>query len=268
MARPLSAGALALLLAALGLAWGCAGRGLQPREAQGIAEPGALPTPTPVPTATPAPQFPQNRPLDESRPLKVRSARLRFDQRSQLTVFYGGVTVTHDSSTLLAKELRSSDQGRSAEASGGVLLRDTQRQFTAEAGRVRYGNALQEGQLEDGVRLISLDPYGRPVTVTGRSGGYQGLSGTAWVDGGVQALRGDLAVTAGRAEMEEAGALLRLLQAVDLRLGVNRAVADRVDLWRDGQSLALSGNVRALFTPAELRQAAERPWSDPSKEAQ
>jgi lipopolysaccharide export system protein LptA len=199
--------------------------------------------------------------LDESLPVKVRSARLRYDQRVRQTVFYGGVTVTHDTSTLLSKELASSDQGGSAEASGGVLLRDSQRQFTAEAGRVRYTNAMQEGQLDGGVRLITLDPHGSPVTITGQEGGYLGVSRSAWAGGGVQVRRGGLTVSAQRAELEDDGAVVRLEDAVDVRLGANRAVSDEAELRREGQSLELSGSVRARFTPRELRQAAEDPYS-------
>lgn len=259
MARALNAVSAALAASALAWALGCAGRGLQPRAAEGAPRPAALPTPLPSPT--PEPRFPQNRAVDETRPVKVRSAHLRHDQKSGLTVFYGGVTVTHDSSTLLAKDLRSLDQGASAEAGGGVLLRDTQRRFTAEAGKVRYANALREGQLDGGVRLVTLGPYGRPVTVTGRSGGYLGLSRSAWVDGGVRAYRGDLSVSAQRAELEDDGALLRLLRDVDVRLGTNRAQADSAELRREGQGLDLSGTVRARFVPRELRRAAEQPWN-------
>jgi lipopolysaccharide export system protein LptA len=216
-----------------------------------------------VPTAqpTPTPPIAQTRPLDESRPVKVRSAHLRYDQRAQRTVFYGGVTVTHDSSTLLARELASSDQGASAEADGGVLLKDAQRQFTAEAGRVRYGNALQEGQLDGGVRLVTLDPHGASVTITGQEGGYLGLSRSAWAGGGVQVQRGGLTVSAQRAELEEDGAVVKLKDDVDVRLGANQALSEEAILRREGQSLELSGSVRARFTPRELRQAAEDPWA-------
>lgn len=249
--------ALALLLS-LALAWGCAARGLHPLPVQQAALPAALPTPQP--SATPAPQFPQSRPLDQKLPVKVRSARLRYDQSRKLTVFYGGVTVTHDTSTLLAQELRSSDQGANAEASGGVLVRDAQRQFTAEAGRLRYGNALQEGLLDDGVHMVTVGPYGRAVTITGQSGGYQGLSRSAWVDGKVWVHREGLSVSAQRAEVEDGGADLRLLRDVDVRLDGNHAQADGAELRREGQSLELSGSVRARFVPAELKQAAAQPW--------
>lgn len=253
MEAALKAAAAVILAAALGA---CAARGLQPRA----AGPGPRPRAVPTAQATPAPPIAQTRPLDESRPVKVRSAHLRYDQRSQRTVFYGGVTVTHDTSTLLARQLASGDQGASAEADGGVLLKDAQRQFTAEAGRVRYQNALQEGQLDGGVRLVTLDPHGAAVTITGQEGGYLGLSHSAWAGGGVQVRRGGLTVTAQRAEMEEDGAVIDLKDEVDVRLGANRALSDEATLRRDGQSLELSGSVRARFTPRELRQAADDPW--------
>lgn len=246
----------ALVLAAALALGACAARGLSPRAAGPGPLPGAVPTPIPTPT----PPLAQTRPLDESQPVKVRSAHLRYDQRQQRTVFYGGVTVTHDSSTLLARELSSADQGANAEANGGVLLKDTQRQFTAEAGRVRYGNAMREGSFDGGVRLVTLDPRGAAVTVTGQEGGYLGLSRSAWAAGGVQVLRGGLTVSAQRAELEEDGAVVNLKDAVDVKLGPNHALADAAQLRREGQSLELSGSVRARFTPRELRRAAEDPW--------
>jgi lipopolysaccharide export system protein LptA len=234
----------------------CAARGLHSRA----AGPGPKPQAVPTPVATPTPPLAQTRPLDESQPVRVRSAHLRYDQRQQRTVFYGGVTVTHDTSTLLARELASGDQGASAEADGGVLLKDTQRHFSAEAGRVRYGNALEEGQLDGGVRLVTLDPHGAAVTITGQEGGYLGLSRSAWAGGGVQVQRGGLTVSARRAELEDDGAVVDLKDDVDVRLGPNRALADEAILRREGQSLELSGSVRARFTPRELREAAEDPW--------
>lgn len=250
---PLAASA-ALALLALGSA--CARQGLNARAVAGALQPAAVPTLQP----TPAPSFPQNRPVDESRPVKVRSARLRHDQQAQLTVFYGGVTVTHDTSTLTAQELRSADQGATAEALGGVRVSDTQRQFTAEAGRLRYANDMQEGSLEDGVQLVTLGPYGRGITVTGQRGGYHGLSRSAWVEGGVQALQGALSVTAQRAEIGDNGAVVRLQGGVDALLGANHAQSQEAELRREGQSLELSGTVKARFTPRQLREAAERPW--------
>lgn len=257
MARALRRPALGALAWAC-LAWACAKPGLQPREAPGAERP--QPPPAPRPSPTPAPQYPQARPVDEGAGVKVRSARLRHDQRSGLTVFYGGVTVTHDTSTLTARELRSRDQGGSAEAVGGVRLVDSGRSFSVEAGQVRYTNAMRDGLLEGGVRLLSLDPYGRPVTVTGRRGGYSGLSRSAWAEGGVRVWRDGLTLTAQRVEMEGDGARLLLLDGVEAGLGSNRARARQAQLLREGQSLALSGAVRASFVPAELRRAAERPW--------
>ncbi|HTB33296.1 MAG TPA: hypothetical protein VK842_00390, partial [bacterium] len=89
-----------LALGALLLA-GCAARGLSPHPDP--AKPPAQPSPTPSPAPTPAPSFPQRRPLDESRPVKVRSKSLRYDQAAQESVFYGGVTVTQDSTQMLTR---------------------------------------------------------------------------------------------------------------------------------------------------------------------
>lgn len=252
--------ALRRLLVAASLALACAAPRLSSRGGgpQALAP---LPTPTPPPTPTPAPSFPQRQPLDEQLPVKVRSRSLRYDNVGQRTVFYGGVTVTHDSSTLQAQELRSSDQGRNAEALGGVRLLDPRRRLDLVAGRILYGDALRQGELYDGVRLATVSPYGQPLTVSGRQGGYLGLSRSAWLDGDVLLLRLGLTVSAHRAELEEDGAIARLLGGVDVRLGLNRAQADGAELQRDGQSLSLSGHVRARFTPDELRRASEAPWS-------
>jgi lipopolysaccharide export system protein LptA len=253
---------MAVLLGAVAWLGACAGPELAYRRAlpgSAVAAPPALPV---APTPTPAPDFPQSAPLDVGSPVKLRAGRLRHDQGSHTTVFYGGVTVTHDTSTLVAAELRSRDQGRSAQATGGVAVTDTRRRFYAEAGGLDYTDALRRGRLYGGVRLVTVEPYGRSVTITGAQGGYEGLSRVAWIDGGVLVLREGLSLTAGRAEVDEGQGLLTLWGDVDVILRGSRARAQGAVLRQDGQSLELSGTVRARFVPAELRQEAERPWQD------
>jgi hypothetical protein len=169
----------------------------------------------------------------------------------------------HPQSVIVMNNLAQalSDQGRNAEATGGVTVTDSRRAFTAEAGSLRYANALQQGSLRDGVRLVTVGPYGLPVTVTGQEGGYEGLSRSAWVDGGVTVSRTGLSVTARRADLREDEGLVDLSGDVDVRLQNSRALAQEARLRREGRSLELSGSVRARFAPEELRRAAERPWS-------
>ena len=210
---------------------------------------------------TPAPSFPQSKPVDESRPVKVKARSLRYDQAKQETVFYGGVTVTQDSTVLTARELRSSDQGQNAHAEGGVRVVDATRRFQAEAGSAVYGDAMRSAELSGGVRLLSVDPYGVPVTVTGQSGRYLDLSRSASVEGGVQVQRGALTATAGSAELERGGDLLRLLDKVLVRLGTNRGQADTAAFDQADRSMVMLGHVRARFIPRDVRKAGEAPWS-------
>lgn len=263
--------ALKLGLAAAGLALlasACASPGLQ-----ALAPPGraavAAPTPQPSRTPTPSPSFPQRRPVDQALPLKVRSKGLRYDHQADESVFYGGVTVTQDSTTLLARELRSQDQGQSAVADGGVLMFDPVRRFRVHAGRASYAGVLRSARLDGGLVLVSVDPYGQPITVTGRSGAFSGLSRWARVEGGVLVLRGALSATAATAEVMDGGGRLRLDGGVRARLGADQAKADRAQLDQGDRSILLEGSVRAHIVPEDLRRAMAAPWAvGDTKEAQ
>ena len=262
--RPVKAArllALGLLLA------GCAARGLTPHPDP--SRPAARPTATPSPTPAPAPSFPQKRPVDESRPVKVRSHSLRYDQAAQESVFYGGVTVTQDSTQMLARELRSETQGRDAHASGGVHLDDPVRRFHADSDSADYTDAMRYGRLDGGVRLVSVDPYGVPVTVTGRSGEYADLSRWAQVLGGVTVLRGSLSATAESAVLESGGTLVDLSGTVRASLGLDRCRSALMRLDQATQELTLIGDARAHFVPRDLRQAMATPWKGtaPGQEA-
>lgn len=245
--------ALALLGAVL-LA-GCAKPTLSPRAAQGLAPVAAVPTmePSPVPT------YSQTRPLDEARPVKVRSRSLKVGQSGSETVFYGGVTVTQDTTVLTARELRSSDQGRSALATGDVHLLDPERRVEAEAQEVEYGDAMSRASLRKDVRLRSVDPYGVSVTLTGQSATYWALSRSASMDGGVTVYRGGLTATAGSGEMFDGGKQVHLSGSVHAVLGMNEARSQEADLEAAGGSLTLKGKVRARFIPSDVRKAAANP---------
>jgi lipopolysaccharide export system protein LptA len=258
----------ALRLLGLGLLLaGCAARGLSPHP--GPVKPAAKPTATPSPAPTPAQSFPQRRPVDESRPVQVRSRSLRYDQAAQESVFYGGVTVTQDSTQMLTRELRSETQGRSAHASGGVQMSDPVRRFRADSDSADYTDAMRYGRLDGGVRLVSVDPYGVPVTVTGRSGEYADLSRWAQVLGGVTVLRGSLSATAQSAVLEGGGTLVDLSGTVRAALGFDRCRSAMMRLDQATQELTLIGNARAHFVPRDLRQAMATPWKGtaPGQEA-
>lgn len=246
---------LGLLLAA------CASRGLAPRSTEGSGLPPLAGVPAFQPSPTPAPAFPQTKPVDESRPVKVKARSLRYDQSRQETVFYGGVTATQDSTVLTSRELRSSDQGQNARADGDVKVVDPTRHFQAEAQSAVYANAMRSAELAGGVRLVSVDPYGVPVTVTGQSGRYVDLSRVASVEGGVHVQRGAMSADAGRAELERGGELLRLLDQVSVHFGANRGQADTAAFDQATRDMTMQGSVRARFIPREVRKAGEAPWN-------
>jgi lipopolysaccharide export system protein LptA len=246
---------------------GCAARGLTPHPDP--SRPAPTPAATPSPAPTPAPSFPQRRPMDQSRPVKVRSRSLRYDQSAQETVFFGGVTVTQDSTQMLTRELRSENQGRDAHARGGVRLDDPQRRFHADSDSADYSDDMRYGKLDGGVRLLSVDPYGVPVTVTGRSGEYADLSRWAQVLGGVTVVRGALSATAQSAVLEDGGTLVDLSGSVRAALGLDRCRSALMRLDQATQDITLIGDARAHFVPRDLKQAMAAPWKGgaPGQEA-
>lgn len=239
----------------------CAAPGLKPGKAPGFKGIAGVPALKPSPSPTPAPQYPQERPLDQDRPVKVRSRTLRYDQSTQETVFYGGVTATQDTTVLKSKELRSQTDGQSARASGGVLVTDLARRLWVLSGEANYVGSLGEAWLSHGVRLVSVDPYGSPLTVTGRSGSYSDLSRSARVEGGVTVVRGPLRATASNATVSDGGVQLLLRQDVRAAMGINRLQADEAEFDEKSHSVNLSGDVRVRLIPNEVRAAAAEPWS-------
>lgn len=245
------------LLAALALGLGaCAQRALggAAKAVEVRAAQAPTPQPSPVPTS-----LPQARPLDEARPLKVSSKRLRHDEKTKQTRFLGDVKVTQDSLTLTADELISDAATQGAVARGNVRLRDAVRKVDLSAGELRYANDLRQADLFGGTRLLTQDPYGVPVTITGQSGWYQALSQRARLEGGVQVWRGALSATAQSASMEGERRFILLEGGVAAALGLNQASSDSVRLGANGQSVEFMGEVRARFIPSQLRQAAQDP---------
>ena len=248
-----SSSRLVLLALTLGA---CAKPTLSPR-AGGAEAPSVAAVPTLQPT--PALLYPQAKPVDEALPVKVRSRSLKVGRSGAETVFYGGVTVTQDTTTLTAKELRSHDQGQSAVASGDVHLLDPERKVGARANEVEYGAALRQASLRGDVCLQSIDPYGVGVTLTGESATYLALSRSADVDGGVTIYRGGLTATAGSARLLDGGNFVQLSGGVKAKLGPNEARSQEAELMAEGRSLTLKGKVRARFIPSDVRKAAADP---------
>lgn len=233
----------------------CAKATLSPRATDSLPPVAAVP----AAQATPAPALPQTRPIDQARPVKVRSRSLKVGKSGAETVFYGGVTVTQDSTVLTARELRSSDQGRDAVATGDVRLLDPDRKIEAEAQEVEYGDAMARASLRKDVVLRSIDPYGVSVTLTGQSATYWALSRAASMEGGVTVYRGGLTATAGSGEMFDGGKQVHLSGTVHAVLGVNEANGQEADLESEGRSMTLKGDVRARFIPSDVRKAADNP---------
>ncbi|MES2201900.1 MAG: LptA/OstA family protein, partial [candidate division FCPU426 bacterium] len=184
-----SSKALWLLLAMLTAlaSVGCVEKRLGPvgsSAATGLGAPPLAAAATPVPS--PTPYFPQNRPLDERAPVKLRADHLRYDARSKETRFSGNVVARQDSTVLKSDELVSGDQGQSARAKGHLRLRDDERRLEIRASEGEYRDALGTAELRGGVVLHSQDPYALPVTVTGKTAWYQSVSRLARVSGGVK----------------------------------------------------------------------------------
>jgi lipopolysaccharide transport protein LptA len=240
-----------------GLLGACAKPALSPRPEAGA--PAAAMAPLPTAQPTPALLYPQTKPVDQALPVKVRSRSLKVGQGGAMTVFYGGVTVTQDTTVLTARELRSHDQGHTALAVGDVRLLDPERKVQGEAQELEYGDALRQASLRGKVRLLSVDPYGMGVTLTGESATYLALSEAASAQGNVTVYRGGLTATAGSAEMYGGGTYVHLSGGVQAQLGPNRARSREAELVAKGRSLTLKGAVRARFIPSDVRKAALNP---------
>ncbi|MGH7443067.1 MAG: hypothetical protein ACREKE_10390 [bacterium] len=247
----------------------CAEPSLSPHKDRGTKPVPGIPALKANPQPTPQALYPQRRPLDQDRPLKVRSRALRYDRESGETVFYGGVTATQDTTVLLSKELRSKGEGQAARALGGVLVVDKSRRLRMRAGEADYTGSLGEARLLDGVRLVSVDPYGDPITVTGRSGSYSDLSRFAEVDGGVNVLRGPLKARARSAVVTDGGVELLLEKDVRAAMGINRLQSQEARFNQKEHWVDLLGDVRVRLIPNQVRAAAAAPWalSPTAKEA-
>jgi lipopolysaccharide transport protein LptA len=205
------------------------------------------------------PSYPQARPIDEKRPVRIKSDRLRYNDRAKETEFIGNVVASQDTATLYADRMRSSTQGESASAKGSLRLLDTGRKIEILAEEGDYSGALSEANLRGGVTLHSVDPYAVPVTVTGQTGWYHSLSRKARLGGGVKVERGTLTATAKSADVDGEQELIELLGEVRAMMGANRIEADRAELDGKRRSVVFEGGVQAWLLPAEIRQRASQP---------
>lgn len=250
----------ARILAMAAMVSGCVS-GRLGRQPDSTAPVQAAAAPTPAPAATPQPTlaYPQALPMDESKPLTLRSDRLRYNDQAKETEFIGHVVARHDSTTLSAERLRTSTKGESAQVKGRVRLTDSSRKVELLAEEGDYSGALAEANLRGGVVLHSVDPYAVPVTVTGKTAWYHAASRLARMRGGVRVERGNLTATAARAELEGASDLLSLEEGVEAVMGSNRVRAGKVRMDGKTRSMSFEGQVEAVFRPKEVRDAASHP---------
>ena len=210
-------------------------------------------------TPTPVYEFPQTRPLDEAKPVRISSDSLEYLDKGQETRFKGHVKVRQDGATLYADRLVAKNEGETAEASGNILLVDETRKVRMKAQSLRYANQLSVADMDGGIEIVSVDPYGRPLTVTGKSGTVWLTDGRALVRGGVDLQRGAITASAKTARVDREAGLLVMDETVKLNYGKNRFRAGRATMHEQGGKLVLEDNVRAIFIPAEIEEAAENP---------
>ena len=240
--------------------WGCVSPrlGKQSVQARDVGTVHAKPFAS-KPAEPAALSYPQRRPLDEARPVKIKSDRLRYYDKRQETEFIGHVVATQDTAILHADRLRTSDQGESAWASGHLQLLDSGRKVELLAEWGDFSGSLSQANLCGGVVMHSVDPYSVPVTLTGESCWYQSVSRLARLEGGVTLRRGDLTATADTAVMNGTGELVELWGNVLARMGVNRVAANSALMDGSKKSVAFDGGVVALLIPSQIQDRASHP---------
>lgn len=240
--------ALAAPLLALALA-GCVSKTLAPERPSAPsprAQAGAAEAPTPPPS------YPQAKPVQADQPVSIRAQHLRYDARLKKTFFTGGVQATQGSTRLDCDALVASQKGEQASAQGHVVVRDLQRQVVLFADEADYTHRLRDAQLQGGVRLLTVDPYGRPVTVTSSQAEYWADEQRAWLGGGVRAFRLGVTATAGNATYAEADNLLTLMDGAQVRMGSNFFSADSIQLQGAKDQVKMRGDVKAIFIPEQV----------------
>ena len=203
--------------------------------------------------------YPQRRPMDQGRPVKIKSDRMRYYDKSRETEFIGHVVASQDTAVLHADRMMSNDQGQSAWVSGHLQLQDFARKVELRADWGDYTASLSEANLCGGVVMHSVDPYAVPVTVTGETCWYQSVSRKARLEGGVTLWRGGLTATAQSAFMDDGGKRIELNGHVVAQLGVNRVEASTAVLDGSKKGVFFDGGVAALLIPSQIQDRASHP---------
>jgi lipopolysaccharide transport protein LptA len=243
----------------LGLSVGCISPQLgKTGAAAAEVHPGPSPSPGPMTTQV-VMQYPQTRPVDEKRPVRITSDHLHYNDKLKESEFIGHVVATQDTETMYADRMRSSTQGESAWANGHLRMVDFNRKVELLADEGDYSGALSEANLRGGVILHSVDPYSIAVTVTGETGWFQSVSRLARLSGGVHVERGRLTATAESAYMDGGLDRLNLLGNVKANFGVNCIQAQSATLDDLTKSILFEGDVDASLIPTQVRDSASHP---------
>jgi lipopolysaccharide export system protein LptA len=203
--------------------------------------------------------MPQQRPLDEKKPVKISSKRLRYHERMRETEFIGDVVAVHDTTTFMSDRLFSSAEGESATAQGHLHLSDPLRKVEIWAEEGSYAQSMEEASLNGNVILRSVDPYAVAVTISGQSGWYQRLSRRARVTGGVEVFRGHLTASAQTASLEGGKNEITLEGRVLAHMLSSTVKAERAVIDGMEKSARFEGGVEANMIPAQLRASAAHP---------
>lgn len=210
------------------------------------------------PTATPEADYPQAKPLDEDKPVVIKSKHLRYNNRRQETVFTGNVTVKQGSTLLRADELTARAKGEKAWAKGHVEVEDPARKVHLKSEQAEYGNQLRYAKLTDQVRLNSVDPYGHCVTATADEAVYFTDEKRAVLTGDVRVFREDITATAREVAWDGEDGRLRLSRGARMKKGVNRFKADSIEFRNKENTINMQGQVQAVFIPEEIESASGR----------
>ncbi len=238
----------ALCALALPLLAGCVAKSLAPDRGP-LAWKRARPTPSATPT--PRPSYPQARPVEPDQPVVIHAQRLRYNARLKETFFSGGVRARQGSTTLDCDELAARQKGEQARAEGHVVVRDPERKVVMHAMRADYTNRLRDATLRGDVSLLTVDPYGLPVTVTSQEAEYWADQRRAWLGGGVRVFRQGVSATAGSADfVQDKG--LTLEQGAVVRMGANLFSADSIQMDSASRRVRLRGGVKATFIPEQV----------------
>jgi lipopolysaccharide transport protein LptA len=212
----------------------------------------------PTPTATPQALYPQAKPLEEDKPVVIKSRHLRYNNKKQETVFTGAVTVRQGSTLLRTDQLTARAKGEKAQALGHVEVEDPSRKVRLTSEAAEYGNQLRYAKLTDKVKLNSMDPYGHSVTATGDEAMYFTDERRALLTGDVRVFREDITATAREVAYDGEAGRLKLSKGARVKKGTNRFKADSIEMRNKENTIHMQGKVQAVFIPEEVEAATGR----------